>query len=100
MKIKKRSEPKTKKHCTVGPYRTRSSGYGTRIEGPNGEPIGWCGDNFSSKTGAVPHKENATLFSQSDEMYKLLEFVFKSKLVNDDKWNEKTAKILSSVKVV
>jgi hypothetical protein len=86
---------KTKKPCTTGPYVVRPRGYGTAIEGSSGEPIGWCGDNFSSMSGSVPHLENATLFASSSELHCLLAEALASKAIKDEIWISKAREVLS-----
>jgi len=86
---------KTKRPCTSGPYVVRKKDHGTAIEGPKGEPIGWCGDNFSSATGNVPHAENATLFASSYELHQLLTEALASEAIKDKVWISKAHKVLS-----
>ena len=90
---------KTKRSCTTGPYVHRTTEHGTSIEGPNGEPIGWCGDNFSSRTGAVPHRENGALFAASYELYLLLAEAKASKAIKDDEWEAKVTEVLGRVEI-
>jgi hypothetical protein len=90
---------KIKRPCTTGPYVVRPRGYGTAIEGAKGEPIGWCGDNFSSRTGAVPYKENAVLLASSYELYHLLAEALATKAINDKNWNDKVSEVLGRVKI-
>ena len=86
---------KPKKPCTTGPYVVRPRGYGTAIEGAKGEPIGWCGDNYSSMSGSVPHVENATLFASSFELHHLLAEALASKAIKDEIWIIKAREVLS-----
>jgi hypothetical protein len=94
---------KTKKSetpCTPGPYLVRPRGYdGTAIEGSSGEPIGWCGANFSSRTGAVPYKENAVLLASSHELYQLLAEALATKAIKDKNWEAKVVEVLGRVKI-
>jgi hypothetical protein len=91
---------KSEKPCTPGPYVVRPRGWGTAIEGPKGEPIGWCGDNYSSMSGSVPHLENAILFASSYELHHLLAEALASKAVNDKNWEAKVTEALGRVKVL
>ena len=86
---------KIKRPCTSGPYVVRPRGYGTAIEGSKGEPIGWCGDNFSSMSGSVPHLENATLFASSSELHCLLAEALASKAIKDETCISKAREVLS-----
>ena len=86
---------KTKRPCTTGPYVIRKKDHGTAIEGPKGEPIGWCGDNFSSMGGNVPHVENATLFASSYELHQLLAEALASEAIKDKTWISKVRKVLN-----
>ena len=58
---------------TQGMWRWHTQSHGTAIQGEDGESIAWCGANWSSLHGAIPHVANARLMVAAPELLAALE---------------------------
>ena len=58
---------------TKGTWLYRTQSHGTTVESVDGVDVAWCGENWSSLHGAIPHVANARLIAAAPDLLTALE---------------------------